>query len=347
MNKNSLVLMTALLGLTGITSDVVAAGWPLVHHTRPAREADTTESNEEVPEDRPHHTTTVVLHDGTVAPDIPTSVTFCGQTIDLTRYDLRERFDRELMAMMYMHSSSLLLIKRANRYFPIIEPILKANGVPDDMKYLACIESHLDPKALSTAKAAGMWQFMPETARQYGLEVNDQVDERYNVVKATEAACKYLKHAYSLYGDWASAAASYNTGYARVTRELERQKAENALDLWLVEETQRYVFRILACKTFIEQPRKYNFYIDREQLYAPMNLNDTVVSGPVPNWVDLATSLGISFYDLKAHNTWIRSDSLSNKEGKTYVISYPDSASKYYNPRTIPVHQASWVMDEE
>lgn len=342
-----ITLLTLVLFLgTGFSADVSAIGWPFKSSKRKS-----TSTLSETPVNQPpvqsHTTTTIVLHDGTVAPEIPTSVTFGGQTIDLRRYDLRERFDRELMAMMYMHSSSLLLLKRANRFFPVIEPILKANGVPDDLKYLACIESHLDPKAVSSAKAAGMWQFMPETARQYGLEVNDQVDERYHVVKATEAACRYLKYAYSLYGDWASAAASYNTGYARVTRELERQKAVNALDLWLVEETQRYVFRILACKTFMENPRHYQFYVEREHLYAPMSLKDTVVTGPVLNWVELATSLGVSFYDLKAHNTWIRSDSLSNKDGKVYTISYPDAASKYYNPLTIPVHQPSWVMDEK
>jgi hypothetical protein len=337
-----LLSLVLILG-TGFSGDVSAAGWPFKRSAAKSKQ----EVSKDTQVERPHTTTTIVLHDGTVAPKIPQSVTLAGQTIDLSRYDLRERFDRELMAMMYMHSSSLLLIKRANRYFPIIEPILQSNGVPDDLKYLACIESHLDPKAVSSAKAAGMWQFMPETARQYGLEVNDQVDERYNVVKATEAACKYLKYAYSLYGDWTSAAASYNTGYGRVTRELDRQKATNALDLWLVEETQRYVFRILACKTFMENPRRYQFYVGREELYAPLALKDTVVTGTVSNWVDLATSLGVSYYDLKAHNTWIRSDSLSNKEGKAYTISYPDTAFKFYNPKTIPVHQASWVMGEE
>jgi hypothetical protein len=342
--KKQMTLLTVILLLgTTFHAEVMAIGWPF------KRASKTT--LQEVPMDKQtgqgHTTTTIVLHDGTVAPDIPTSVTFGGQTIDLRRYDLRERFDRELMAMMYMHSSSLILLKRANRYFPVIEPILKANGVPEDLKYLACIESHLDPKAISSAKAAGMWQFMPETARQYGLEVNDQVDERYHVVKATEAACRYLNYAFSLYGNWASAAASYNTGYARITRELDRQKAGNALDLWLVEETQRYVFRMLACKTFMEHPRHYQFYLKREQLYAPLALKDTVVTGPVANWVDLATALGISYYDLKAHNTWIRSDSLSNKEGKAYAISYPDSASKYYNPLTIPVHQPAWIGEKE
>lgn len=283
--------------------------------------------------------------DYTIAPEIPEQVEFCGKTIKLDRYDMKERYDRELLAMLYMHSSSLLLIKRANRYFPVIEPILKANGVPDDMKYLACIESHLDYKAVSSAKALGMWQFMPETAREYGLVVNDEVDERYSVEKSTEAACKYLKYAYSLYGDWATAAVSYNTGYARVSRELLRQRAATGLDLWLVDENMRYFFRIVTCKDFMNDPKKYGFMIKKETLYPPFITKDTVVSGKIPDWIDFADSLGVTFYDLKYFNTWIRSDSLINAEGKTFKVSYPVTESKFYNKKNIPVHQKSWVSD--
>jgi len=289
--------------------------------------------------------TTVVMTDGTVSPDIPDELSFCGQTIDLRRYDRRERFDREMMSILYMHSSSLLLIKRANRYFPVIEPILKANGIPDDFKYLACIESHLDYRAVSSAKAVGMWQFIPETGREYGLEIDDQVDERYNVEKATEAACRYLNHAYSLYGDWVTAAASYNTGYVRISKELLRQRAENGLDLWLVDETMRYVFRILTCKVFMENPQKYHFYLKQEHLYPPFVVKDTLISGKVNNWVDVADSLGISFYDLKSFNTWIRSDSLSNAESKTYKVIYPTQESRQYDTRQIPVHQKNWIIE--
>jgi len=289
---------------------------------------------------------TVVMEAGTESPDLPDDIVFCGKKIDLRRYDMRERFDRELMSMLYMHSSTLLLIKRANRYFPIIEPILKKNGVPDDMKYLACIESHLDAKATSSAGAVGMWQFITDTGKQYGLQIDTDVDERYNVEKATEAACKYLKYAYSLYGDWATAAASYNTGYARVTKELARQRVNNGLDLWLVDETMRYVFRILTCKTFMENPQKYRFYLKREHLYPPMVTKDTLISGRVENWVDVADSLNILFFDLKAFNTWIRNDSLPNKEGKTYKITYPDPTKRQYEPSNTPVHQKNWVIEE-
>jgi hypothetical protein len=283
--------------------------------------------------------------DYTISPEIPEQVEFCGKTIKLDRYDLKERYDRELLAMLYMHSSSLLLIKRANRYFPVIEPILKANGIPDDMKYLACIESHLDYKALSSAKAVGMWQFMPETAKEYGLVVNDEVDERYNIERSTEAACRYLKYAYSLYGDWATAAVSYNTGYARVSRELLRQRAATGLDLWLVDETMRYFFRIVTCKDFMNNPKKYGFMISKETLYPPFLTKDTIVGGKVPNWIDFADSLGVTFYDLKYFNTWIRSDSLVNIDNNSYKVTYPVKESKFYNNKNIPVHQKSWVSD--
>jgi hypothetical protein len=218
-----------------------------------------------------------------ITPEIPDEISFCGQTVDLRRTDMRERFDREMMAMMYMHSSSLLMLKRANRYFPVIEPLLKANNVPDDMKYLACIESFLDTRAISTSKAIGMWQFMPETARQFGLEVNDEVDERYDFEKETVAACKYLKDAYEKYGDWPSAAASYNIGTARITKELARQGEKTSLNLWLVEQTSRYVFRILACKEFMSHPQKYGFFLKKEQLYMPSVCRDTIVTGKVAN----------------------------------------------------------------
>lgn len=289
----------------------------------------------------------VIGSEVTISPDIPDVVEFCGRKIDLRRYDMKERYDREMLAMLYMHSSTLLLIKRANRYFPVIEPILAANGVPDDFKYLACIESHLDYRALSSARAVGMWQFIPETAREYGLEVNDEIDERYNIVKSTEAACRYLKYAYYLYGDWATAAESYNTGYIRISKELLRQHASEGLDLWLVDETMRYVFRIITCKEFLKDPQKYGFYLKKEHLYAPFETRDTIVTGKVSNWINFADTLGISFYDLKSFNTWIRSDSLMNVEGKPYKVTYPVQDSRFYEKKNIPVHQKNWVTDAD
>ena len=253
--------------------------------------------------------------------------------------------DRELMAMMYMHSSTLSLIKRANRYFPVIEAILKENQVPDDIKYLACIESSLNPWAISSVKAVGMWQFMPETAKQYGLEVSDYVDERYQIEKETQAACAYLKEAYAKYGDWVTACASYNTGTSRISSELTRQQVDNGLDLWLVEETRRYVFRILACKEFLAHPRKFGFVLHKEQLYQPFHYKDTLVSGKVSNWVDFAKQQGITFYDLKYHNTWIRSDSLPNADARSYKVSIPLPEDRFFDKNSVVVHQKSWITD--
>jgi membrane-bound lytic murein transglycosylase D len=280
-----------------------------------------------------------------VAPEIPESVEFCGKIIDLRRNDLRERFDREMLAMMYMHSATLTLLKRANRYFPVIEPILKANGIPDDIKYLACIESTLNPRAVSTVKAVGMWQFMPETAKQYGLEVNDYVDERYNVEKETQAACDYLKEAYKQYKDWGSACAAYNAGTNRINSELTKQQASSGLDLWLVEETQRYVFRILACKVFFQNPKKYGFFIKGDQLYQPIQFRDSVVTSSVSDWVSFARVLNITYYELKAYNSWIRGDSLPNPGMKTYKVSIPLKESRYFDEKKVVVHQKNWVTD--
>ena len=190
----------------------------------------------------------------TVSPDVPDAVAFAGDTLRLDRADLRERMDREQCAFTYMHASTLLALKRANRYFPVIEPILRQEGVPDDLKYLAVIESSLDERAYSPAHAAGLWQFIAATGRQYGLEVNDYIDERYHVEKATRAACRYLKDAYARYGDWLTVAASYNAGQGRISRELERQEADRATDLWLNKETTRYMFRLLAAKELFANP---------------------------------------------------------------------------------------------
>jgi hypothetical protein len=280
-----------------------------------------------------------------IAPEVPDFIEFCGYKIDLTRNDMRERFDRELMAMIYMHTSSLTLLKRANRFFPMIERILRDSGVPDDIKYLACIESALSPIAISSAKAVGLWQFMPETAKQFGLEVSGDVDERYHVEKETGAACKYLKDAYAKYGDWPSACASYNIGTNRITTELQRQGVSTGLDLWLVEETSRYVFRILACKEFLSQPQKYGYYIRKDQLYQPIECRDTLITGRVPNWIDFAKQQGINFYDLKLMNSWIRNDSLPNLEMKTYKVAIPLKESLNFDKKKILVHKKEWVID--
>ena len=197
-------------------------------------------------------------------PKVPQKVTFADATVDLDRIDMFERLDRELTSMAYTHGNTLLTIKRANRYFPEMAPILKEEGVPLDLLYLACIESTLNNRALSPAKAAGFWQFMPSTAKEYGLEVSDTVDERYDVAKSTRAACRYLKSAYKKYGNWESAAASYNGGQGRISSELASQKAQTAYDLWLVDETSRYMFRLLAMKMIMEDPAAYGFILSAD-----------------------------------------------------------------------------------
>ena len=194
-----------------------------------------------------------------VPPRVPESVVFAGQKIVFDRADLRERMDRELIAFTYSHNMSTLMIKRANRLFPQIEPILERMGVPDDLKYLMVIESNLDPQAVSGAGAAGLWQFTQATGRAYGLEVNTNIDERYNTVKATEAACRFLLEAYSKYGNWMTVAASYNGGQQGMDRRIEAQHTKNGLDMWLVDETSRYMFRILAAKMMFENPALCGF----------------------------------------------------------------------------------------
>ncbi len=257
------------------------------------------------------------------APRIPDYVVFAGDTISLKRYDLRQRFDREILAFTYMHSTTYLLIKRAKIYFPLIEPTLARDSVPDDFKYLALIESYFNPRVVSPAKAAGIWQFMASTAQQYGLEVNEQVDERFNLEKSTEAACKYLKHSYELYHDWATVAASYNIGTTRLSKELEMQHVSSALDLYLNEETSRYVFRILAAKAILSNPQQYGFNLLDSDYYLPVETRVVEVNTSVDNWADWAIEHGTTYAHLKNFNYWIRDRKLDNPQGKTYFVKIP------------------------
>lgn len=278
-------------------------------------------------------------------PTVPAQVTFDGETIDLRRYDRRERMDREMMAFTYMHSTTMLLIKRANRYFPIIEPILKANGIPDDFKYLMVIESNLNNIARSPAGAAGLWQFMPATGREFGLEVNENVDERYNIEKATVAACKYFKQAYAKYGDWMAVSAAYNAGQARISSQLERQLASHAMDLWLVEETSRYMFRLLAAKEIFSNPERYGFLLKREHLYPQIPYKKVTVNTPIDNLSDFAKKQGITYAQLRDANPWLRETSLKNKSGKTYVLLIPTQEGMYYDPKKTVPYNTNWVID--
>lgn len=279
------------------------------------------------------------------SPTVPGKITFAGQEIDLLRYDHRERMDRELMSFTYMHSTTMLTVKRANRYFPIIEPILKSNGVPDDFKYLAVIESNLNPIAKSPAGAAGLWQFMPTTGREFGLEVNNNVDERYHIEKETKAACKYLKEAYKKYGNWLCVAAAYNAGQGRISTQLQKQMVSQAVDLWLVEETSRYMFRLLAAKAVVSNPQQYGFLLKREHLYPPIPYKETTVTTGIENLAAFARDKAITFALLKDANPWLRDSSLMNKSGKTYILKIPTQAGIYYDPKKTVPHNKNWVID--
>lgn len=277
-------------------------------------------------------------------PDVPEYVVFAGQKITFDRADLRERMDRELIAFTYTHSTSTLMIKRANKFFPQVEPILKRMGIPDDLKYLMVIESNLDPSAQSAAGAAGLWQFTQSTGRIYGLEVNANIDERYNTVKATEAACRFLKEAYEKYGNWMTVAASYNGGQQGMDRRIEAQHQTDALNMWLVDETSRYMFRLLVVKMMFEDPSKFGFKFKREDLYPYIPIKEQVkITDPVEDLVDFAEKHGVSYADLKRANLWLRESKLNNKSHRTYYVDIPDVKAQHYDPSKTKVHSPVWV----
>lgn len=278
-------------------------------------------------------------------PVVPASLDFCGSKIDLDLTDYFERIDRELTSLTYTHGTTLLMIKRANRYFPRIAPILKQNGVPQDLLYLACVESSLNPWAVSPAKAAGMWQFLASTAKEYGLEVGEEVDERYHIEKATRAACRYFKTALGRYsGDWPSVMASYNAGMARITGQLDDQDASGALDLWLANETMRYPFRVMAMKMIMENPQQYGFYLTADQLYQPREVDEIEVCGPVDSWAKWAADHGTTYKLLREENPWIRAPKLTNKNGRTYTVRVPRKESTRRSTAAQKVFNEAWIV---
>lgn len=279
------------------------------------------------------------------SPAVPGQVRFAGKEIDLTRYDRRERMDRELTSMTYLHSNTMLMIKRANRYFPAIEPILMMNGIPDDFKYLMTIESDLNILARSPAGAAGLWQIMDSTGQEIGLEVNRNIDERYHVIKSTEAACRYLRKAYAKYGDWMTVAASYNAGQGRISTELDKQSADNAMDLWLNQETSRYMFRILAVKEILNDPQRFGFLLKKESLYPPIPYKEVKVNTGIADLSEFARQQGISYAQLKDANPWLKDRSLENKSGKEYILNIPTREGMNYNPHKTVAHNKKWVIN--
>ncbi len=259
---------------------------------------------------------------GVYAIDIPNNLNFAGEQVPLQDPDVFERMDRELLVNTFWQSNGLLLIKRANKYFPIIEPILKKYGVPDDFKYLAVAESGLQ-NVVSPAGATGFWQLMRATAKEHGLEVNNNVDERYHLEKATEVACKYLLEAKEKFGSWTLAAASYNAGMHGIAKQQNRQQVTNYYDLLLGEETGRYVFRILAIKEILSNPKKYGFNFTKDHLYQPIPTVEIEVDTAVTNFADFAQKQGINYKILKIHNPWLREAHLNNKSRKKYLIKIP------------------------
>ena len=262
-----------------------------------------------------------LLHEGS-AMYFPTEVDFAGEKAPLQISDVRERLDRELLINANLDATTALIIKRANRVFPIIEPILAKYGVPDDFKYLAVIESGL-VNAVSSAGARGVWQFMPETAKEKGMEVNDIVDERYHLEKSTEAACRYLLAAKEKFGSWTLAAASYNGGMNGITKRIDEQKVTNYYDLALTEETSRYVFRILALKEIMRQPAKYGFSIYTSDLYTQIPTKKVAVDSSITDLTGFAIAQGINYKILKIHNPWLRDKKLVNPTKKRYEIEIP------------------------
>lgn len=256
------------------------------------------------------------------APPLPKTMTFAGEGVPLDRWEIRDQFDRELVLNYYATGSILYVVKLSQRWFPLIEERLKANGIPDDFKYLCVAESNLQ-NLISRVGATGFWQFMPGTAPSYGLEVNSEVDERYHVLKSTDAACKYLKQAYDKLGSWTAAAASYNCGQGGYNGQATFQRSANYYDLMLPEETNRYIFRILTFKYLLEDAGKMGFVVDENESYAPLKLSSIPVTKSIPNLVSFALEQGFNYKVLKICNPWLRGRSLTVKAGKQYVIMLP------------------------
>lgn len=253
---------------------------------------------------------------------IPDSLFFAEEPIPLTIPDVRERLDRELHINTYWHNNTIFLIKKANRWLPQIEPILKKHSIPDDFKYLTAIEGSFR-NDISPKNAVGFWQFRKDAGKEFGLEITKEVDERYDPLKSTEAACKYLKKAYEKFGNWTLVAASYNRGMSGLQRAIDNQKENSYYDLMLNEETSRYVFRILAIKEIIENPSKYNFEIEEEHLYLPEKIKYIEVTESIDDLVTFAKSQNINYKLLKRHNPWLQKDRLSVKKGNKYQIAIP------------------------
>jgi hypothetical protein len=264
--------------------------------------------------------------------DLPEELQFAGERVPVDQIDVRESLDREILVNTYWQSQTLLFIKRAERYFPVIERILKKYDIPDDFKYLPVAESGLT-NAISPANAVGFWQLLEGTAREYGLEVNSEIDERYHLEKSTEAACKYLRESYEKYGNWTMAAASYNAGRRGIDRQVLRQKDTDYYDLLLYEETSRYVFRILAYKLILSNPSEYGFHVGTDDVYPEIPYFEVTVDNKVADFTDFAKRYDINYKILKWMNPWLRETFLTNRYGKSYFVKIPRRG--YFDPQRV------------
>lgn len=264
----------------------------------------------------------------TRALEIPTDLAFAGESIPTEMFDVAERLDKELLVNANWHSQTILLYKKAKRWFPVIEPILKKNNVPDDFKYLALAESGLS-NVVSPAGATGYWQFLQPAGKKYGLEISDNVDERYHLEKSTEAACKYLIEAKREFASWIMAAASYNMGIQGLKNQVNNQRQTSYFDLYLNDETSRYIFRLVALKEVFSNPEKYKYKISKKYWYPTIPVNEVTVDSSITSLVDFAESKGINYKILKMFNPWLRQTSLQNKDKKSYSIKIPDPGFNY------------------
>lgn len=310
--------LIAVLGL-GINAVVDYGGSAQVHAQTPDQPVEDPERN------------SVVGDYNVYAIPVPETADFAGEPVPLEIPDVRERMDRELLVNTYWQSNGLLLIKRANKFFPVIEPILEEYGIPEDFKYLAVIESALT-NAVSPAGARGFWQIMESTGKEYGLEINSNVDERYNLEKSTRAASQYFLKSKERFGSWTLAAAAYNAGNYGVHRQLERQEVGDYYDLLLGEETGRYVFRILALKEILGDPEKFGFNFEEEDLYQHIPSRKVEVDTAVSNFAQFAKEFDINYKILKIHNPWLREAHLNNSSKKKYLIEIPQASYYARNP---------------
>ncbi len=318
--KKTSVLITIIIAL--LSGYIISAGF---RFGSPDKEEKGTPENRNNPPGKDKEGSIVLLN------PYPEYLEFAGEAIPLDEPDLIERYDKEIIVNTHFHSSTILLIKKSNRWLPLIEKVLKDHGIPEDFKYLSLIESGLE-NARSYRGAVGFWQLLASTARELGLEVNAEVDERYSPIKSTEAACKYILKAREKFGTWTNAAASYNIGMRGLSRNMERQKADSYYDLLLNDETSRYIFRVIAIKHIFENPEKYGFFIPEEQLYTFEPLDSVEVTESVSDLAEFAISQGINYKALKRHNPWLRKNTLTIKSrNKSYIVTIPRSTEKKGN----------------